>query len=439
MSGNIKTIKNACDSVLNQAPASAWEGQTALAATAASLLALGFSGGANAATFTVTNLNDAGAGSLRQALLDANGAAGADTIDFQAGLNGTITLTTGQLAATDDVTITGPGAATLAVSGNNASRVLQINGFSTDVTISGLSLTAGNAAGKGGCLNSPSAGSLTLSNVSISNCVATGDGGGINLDDPNYAVTIDNSTISGNTSGGQGGGVHLYGNDAPIVIQNSTISGNSSASDGGGIYLYDTDGSGITLINTTVSGNTAGGNGGGINFSYADQLIVIQNSTISGNSASGIAGGVYFRGSSIHVMAITNSIIANNTSDLFTHAGDSFTIDYSLIENPATAAITDNGGNIFNTDPQLGLLANNGGPTQTHLPASSSPVVDAGDPAFTPPPATDQRGLARVSNGRIDMGSVETVIVASIDHKPALLGLAAMLAFIGWRTQRRVN
>src|SRR4051812_30828172 len=62
-------------------------------------------------TFTVTDLGDAGPGTLRQAVLDANAQSGADTIDFQAGLSGTITLTSGQLDLTDDVTITGPGAA----------------------------------------------------------------------------------------------------------------------------------------------------------------------------------------------------------------------------------------------------------------------------------------------------------------------------------------
>ena len=64
---------------------------------------------AHAAPFTVSNLNDAGPGSLRQAIEDANGLAGADTIGFQAGLTGTITLTTGQLEITDSVDIQGPG------------------------------------------------------------------------------------------------------------------------------------------------------------------------------------------------------------------------------------------------------------------------------------------------------------------------------------------
>src|SRR5436305_9150933 len=82
--------------------------------------------GADAATFTVTNLNDAGAGSLRQALISANTAAGADVITFQSGLSGTITLTSGQLYANDSVDIQGPGAATLTVAASPANRVFYV-------------------------------------------------------------------------------------------------------------------------------------------------------------------------------------------------------------------------------------------------------------------------------------------------------------------------
>src|SRR5215207_608225 len=95
------------------------------------------------ANFLVTNLNDAGAGSLRQAVIDANGVGTNDVIQFQAGLTGTITLTSGQLTVTDDVDIQGPGAAVISVSGNNASRIFNIddgNAANVAVSISGLTL-----------------------------------------------------------------------------------------------------------------------------------------------------------------------------------------------------------------------------------------------------------------------------------------------------------
>src|ERR1043166_1545649 len=66
-------------------------------------------------------------------------------------------------------------------------------------------------------------------------------------------------------------------------------------------------------------------------------------------------------------------------------------------------------GDQINTDPLLGPLQNNGGPTQTHGLLPGSPAIDAGDPNFTPPPDYDQRGpgFVRVFNGRIDVGSFE--------------------------------
>ena len=93
----------------------------------------------NAATFTAINTNDSGAGSLRQALADANDG---DTINFNSSLNGQITLTSGQLMVDKGVNITGPGANRLAVNANHASRVFYI-APGKDVTISRLTITNG--------------------------------------------------------------------------------------------------------------------------------------------------------------------------------------------------------------------------------------------------------------------------------------------------------
>ena len=91
------------------------------------ILALSFSV-AHAATFTVTNLNDSDSGSLRQAVLDANASLTAThTIEFQPGLTGMITLTSGEIAITGRITINGPGESVLAVSGNNVSQVFNVN------------------------------------------------------------------------------------------------------------------------------------------------------------------------------------------------------------------------------------------------------------------------------------------------------------------------
>src|SRR5262249_2584300 len=144
-----------------------------------------------AMTFTVSNLNDSGTGSLRQAILDANGAAGADVIQFQAGLTGTITLTSGELSVTHDLNIQGPGANVRSASGNNASRASHLNpGAATDiVTISGLTITGGNATG------------------------TTGNGGGVDL--PTGTLNLTDCVITGNTAAGDNGGGGIKAPDAP--------------------------------------------------------------------------------------------------------------------------------------------------------------------------------------------------------------------------------
>jgi len=97
---------------------------------------------------TVTNLDDSGAGSLRQAIMDAPSGG---TVDFQPGLTGTITLTTGELGITKDLAIAGPGASVITVSGNHASRVFDITP-SDNVAISGISVTG--ARGTSGAASS---------------------------------------------------------------------------------------------------------------------------------------------------------------------------------------------------------------------------------------------------------------------------------------------
>jgi len=420
---------------------------------------------ANAATFTVLNTNDAGAGSLRQAIIDANAAAGADVINFDAAVTGTITLTTGQLSLYDSVDIQGPGASVLSVSGNDSSRVFYLYNNSTtiDVRIAGLTirdgadiigagivnfdenvtiedvvLTDNHATGDGGALWDDGFNhTMTIRRTTMSGNTSGDDGGAIYLEDTGGTWTLEDSEITGNSSAGAGGGIYFYDPDDDIVIRNTTISGNTAGTIGGGIYLYSPDSGVMTIEGSTISGNEALA-GGGIFFYSPDQELHIVNTTISGNQAtSGPGGGVYFyNGYNVFfdfvtianntsaleggglaladsiIVEMSNSIIGGNTAptnpDVATYqAGASLESAYSLIEAPGTANIVDNGGNILNQSPQLGALADNGGPTETQRPALTSPVINAADPAFVPPPSTDQRGFARVYAGRADMGAVE--------------------------------
>lgn len=418
---------------------------------------------AQAATFNVTNLNDTGAGSLRDAINTANASAGADVITFQPGLTGTITLTSGQLLVSDSVDIQGPGAAAMAVSGNNASRVFYLynSGALLDITISDLTVRDGAETDGAGIMDADE--NLTLDGVVVTGNHATNDGGGLWMDGFNFSFTIRNSTFSGNTAGDAGGGIYVEDtNDDNIanLFQDSTISGNS-AYRGGGIYFYDPD-SPVTIDRTTISGNTASDNGGGLllldtdtdgsfvvssstisgnsavdgggaYFYQADQPVTLRNVTVSGNQATGSGGGLFFydgysgvdlqfvtvvsnsaaiSGGGVYLedgnIDVTNSIVANNTapSDADLAGAGTFTVTYSLVE-ASGGTITDGGNNITGTDPDLGPLADNGGPTDTHLPNPGSPVIDSANLALTPGITTDQRGVTRPAGPAADMGAVE--------------------------------
>jgi hypothetical protein len=364
-----------------------------------------------AATITVLNTNDNGAGSLRQALADADDG---DTIDFSVTTPATITLTTGQLVVGKSVTVSGPGADQLSVNGNAASRVFYI-GSGKAVTISGLTITNGADFG-GGIFNDNS--TLTVSSCTLSgNNSAYGAGGGI----VNYGrsgsatLTITNSTLSGNSAGGGGGGIYNDGSfsgSATLTIINSTLSGNSAGA-GGGIYNYTYSGSAtLTITNSTLSGNSTGGGGGGIfNNGYSGSTtLTINSSTLSGNSAGG-GGGIYndSRAGSA-TLEIGNTILKTGASgeNIVNFSGTVTSDGYNLSSDDASGFLTATGDQI-NTDPLLGPLQDNGGPTFTHELLSGSPAIDAGDPSFTPPPDYDQRGpgFARVVNGRIDIGAFE--------------------------------
>ena len=170
---------------------------------------------AQAATFTVTNTDDAGAGSLRDAIAQANAAGGDDTITFASALSGTIHLTTGVLAITsspsnDHLTIVGPGRDALAVSGDGASRVFDIttNGA---VSISGLTITKGfdNASGGAGINDSGNA-ALTLTDAAVTDSRTDSGSGGGGILTVRRRPHLVRSVISGNTSAG-GGRRRLHG------------------------------------------------------------------------------------------------------------------------------------------------------------------------------------------------------------------------------------
>jgi hypothetical protein len=274
--------------------------------------------------------------------------------------------------------------------------------------------------------------SLTDSTVSSNTAAysdigfAVGDGGGIYNSGGTLAIT--DSVVSNNLAGvtdpwpaGTGGGISSYGT---LTITNSTIRGNQGYLAGGGIA---SDGA-VTITSTTLSGNGATGQHDGQPWGHGGGIsgtVMLTNSTLSSNYAALSGGGVDGSG------AITNCTISGNDGGgIFVNG--TLEIGNTILKAGGSGAnISSNGGTVIshgynvcsddgggylsgpgdqiNTDPLLGPLQNNGGPTFTHELLKGSPAIDAGDPNFNPPPYYDQRGpdFWRVRNGLIDVGSFE--------------------------------
>jgi hypothetical protein len=292
------------------------------------------------AVFTVTNTADSGPGSLRQAVLAANAATGADIIAFDATLftsPKTVQMTGGVMTITDPVTIQGPAAGlTLDAGGLSGHFALSMTNPLDPVSLSGLTLTrAGGDYGSASLANLNA--SLTLSKMVITDCI----NGGISVGAPPSGwgwfynpgsvakLSLTDSTVSDNSAGG----INITNGDADI--RRSTISGNSGDS-GGGIgvgalvyayypgvigldvqsqaYLTYLISGSLTLTDSTVNDNTATHAGGGIDL-VSGQVKVV-NSTIAGNVAGfseGGGGGINVRTGSLTVQ---RSTISGNSADV---------------------------------------------------------------------------------------------------------------------------
>ncbi len=184
---------------------------------------------------------------------------------------------------------------------------------------------------------------------------------------------------------------------------NSTISGNSTGTSGSGIYNV---GLPLHAANSTISGNSAGTSGGGI-FNFAG-LVEIANCTVSGNSASS-GGGIYNSAAQFGAVLQTANTIFNagaSGENIFNDGGTVISDGYNLSSDDGGGYLNGPGDQI-NTDPMLGPLQNNGGPTLTHAPLPGSPAIDAGDPNFTPPPfrSTTNEALATIAHSVVAVAS----------------------------------
>ena len=343
-----------------------------------------------AGAVTVTAGTDA---ELRTALLDTS----VTLIDLTANINMVCgSGTFGRQVGGTGLTIDGHG---FTISGATCNtQVMNFSG-SEALTLKNVTFTGGNhtlssSVGGGGLQAN---GDLTLDGVTFTGntitstgTVATAGGGGIYAGGLNKTVTITNSTITNNvaTCGAciraSGAGIEIGNTDTALILRNSTVTGNTASGSGssrvgGGIYVPDT-GSSLTLVYSTVVGNTAttGANIASLNLASFASVVALPT------------GGAN--------CDITNAPASNG-----------YNFDSGTSCGLATGTDQTNGG-----DPLLGALASNGGPTQTRMPATTSPLIEkipvtscSADGASAIAPLVDQRGFPRPKGGGCDIGAVE--------------------------------
>jgi hypothetical protein len=392
----------------------------------------------------VTNCNDSGPGSLREAYFNA---IDGDMIDLTNVACSTITLTTGALTnnpAAENVTLVGPGKYDLTIDGGNANRVFVHNG---DQILGLVAMTIANGSYSGvyggGCLYSY--GDVVAEYTIFANCALSSSntdhayGGAI------YArgtVETIYSTIRGSSAtsphGNSGGGA-IWANAALVLA--STITGNTVSGDGshyargGGVAVLGD----VQLGYSLVSDNTADSGAGVFLFGAGDTLLV-SDSTITGNHARGAAGGLYTK---YRPATIRNSTITQNTAvfdfgaGLYTAAGidleSSIVAGHTSNDGLRTSDIAGPSGTLVTgannlvidstltlpadtivADPMLGPLQDNGGRTWTHALLPGSPAIDHGNNAggleidqraFDE--SVSERGYERVVGPSADIGAFE--------------------------------
>jgi hypothetical protein len=365
--------------------------------------------GVMGATITVTNTNDTGAGSFRQALLDASNG---DTINFNlTGCPCVILITSASFNINKDLTIIGPGADLLQLDGNMGNfgtledqrMVIKTSGTTT---IENVTIARGGGTGGSGVFNT---GDLTLRNVVIqNNSAALGFGGGIYN---SGTVAVVNSLIADNFSTESGGGVCNFG---VATITNSTITGNKAGfifqGYGGGIYSAGSPDtiSLLTIVNSTIVRNETDGprdafSGGGI-YLRSPTFATIHNTIVAGNLERDSNDNTFYDSDILGLVFFNNSNVIGNAE---TSGGMSHAVNGNIVGNNGEGTLP-----LFEIIQTVRLR--NGGPTATHALVPGSPAINAGNDSLAVdengnPLPTDQRGpgFPRIGGGRVDIGAFE--------------------------------
>ncbi len=288
------------------------------------------------------------------------------------------------------------------VSGNQGGGIANV---SSSATLSKLTVS-GNTAGGGVRNQGATATHLTLNGSTVVGNTAT-NGGGISNGGVGAVIDIRSTSIAANTASVSGGGVF---NNGIMTVSGSTLNGNQARS-GGGIDHF---GGNLSLTNDTLSGNAASDNGGGL---YNRGAAILTNVTFSGNTANGPGtGGNIFNDTA--QIALRNTIVANSDGDGNCFNSDGFvTSSGHNLDSGNTCGFV-SPGDLTATDPMLGPLHANGGPTLTHALLPDSPAIDHANRLSCP--VMDQRGVSRPQGSGCDIGAFEAATSTRYLYLPLL-------------------
>ena len=274
----------------------------------------------------------------------------------------------------------------ITLDGGNAFTVLRVGGGGM-LGLRNVTVMDGSGTGTNGGGLTNAGGLAALEHVTFSGNQANLGGAVFNAG----VLLVVNSQFSANSATLAGGAI---ASGVMLIVANSSFNGNSAFQYGGG--LFSTTGP-TTLYNSTFSGNTVTfGSGGGIYLN--DSTASLTNLTLSGNSAFFNGGGIY---NNTGAITLTNTIVANSGSG--GNCGGAIMDGGYNIDSANTCGFSAANGSMPDTNPILGGLVDNGGPTLTHAILEGSPAIDAADAVACLP--TDQRGMARF--GPCDIGAYE--------------------------------
>ncbi len=410
-------------------------------------------GPASAFGLTVTNTNDSGPGSLRDAVLNTPPGG---VVDFDSSLAGSTITLLSEIVILKNLTIEGLGADELTISGGGATRLFAITSPATFFRIADVRITGGNSngsfPGQGGAILISFVGRIEIDRCVFAFNSAEVFGGAVFIGAPNSEIVINDSAFSNNsisnTGSPIGGAIMIVAGETNIEINRSTFNNNSLSTTfdeeaiGGAIGVvssFDT----ITITNSTFSENSAvcatgcDAIGGAIGL-LGESVWNFNNNTFSGNTAD-CGPGCEELGNTIGALSSSpitfySNIIANSPGEAncgilgisgFSSLGYNIATDASCVNGSVT-------GDRANTNPGLDPagLRSNGGPTQTIAIFDTSEAFDTGDPAC-PPPSTDQRGVPRPQAEVCDVGSYELIV--RMENIPTLSewGMTAAAAGFG--------